>query len=172
MEPYGASRAPVCYCNQSRPYVALAKDAAALSSLPSQTKTMVLPDEFNYLADGDVLRLWPKSNGVRVLYRRNSFHNHFLPTELCNHYCLMCSQPPKNIDDSWIVDDVLAAIPLIDPSTQEIGFTGGEPTLLGDDFFRILQAIYLILLSISSQMVGYSRHRNLRSATPTFGILI
>jgi hypothetical protein len=122
-------------------YVALAKDAAALSSLPSQTKTMVLPDELNYLADGDVLRLWPKSNGVRVLYRRNSFHNHFLLTEQCNHYCLMCSQPPKNIDDSWIVDDVLAAIPLIDPSTQEIGFTGGEPTLLGDDFFRILRAM-------------------------------
>jgi His-Xaa-Ser system radical SAM maturase HxsC len=122
-------------------YVALAKDAAALSSLPSQTKTMVLPDEFNYLADGDVLRLWPKSNGVRVLYRRNSFHNHFLLTERCNHYCLMCSQPPKNINDSWIVDDVLAAILLIDPSTQEIGFTGGEPTLLGDDFFRILRAM-------------------------------
>ena len=122
-------------------YVALAKDAAALSDLPSQTKTMVLPDEFDYLADGDVLRLWPKSNAVRVLYRRNSFHNHFLLTERCNHYCLMCSQPPKNIDDSWIVDDVLAAIPLIDPSTQEIGFTGGEPTLLGDDFFRILRAM-------------------------------
>jgi His-Xaa-Ser system radical SAM maturase HxsC len=122
-------------------YVALAKDAAALSILPRQTKTMVLPDEFNYLANGDVLRLWPKSNGVRVLYRRNSFHNHFLLTERCNHYCLMCSQPPKNIDDSWIVDDVLAAIPLIDPSTQEIGFTGGEPTLLGDDFFRILRAM-------------------------------
>jgi His-Xaa-Ser system radical SAM maturase HxsC len=122
-------------------YVALAKDAAALSILPRQTKTMVLPDEFNYLADGDVLRLWPKSNGVRILYRRNSFHNHLLLTERCNHYCLMCSQPPKNIDDSWIVDDVLAAIPLIDPSTQEIGFTGGEPTLLGDDFFRILRAM-------------------------------
>jgi His-Xaa-Ser system radical SAM maturase HxsC len=122
-------------------YLALAKDAAALRSLPSQTKTMVLPDEFNYLADGDVLRLWPQSNAVRVLYRRNSCHNHFLLTERCNHYCLMCSQPPKNVDDSWIVDDVLAAIPLIDPSTQEIGFTGGEPTLLGDDFFRILQAM-------------------------------
>ena len=82
-----------------------------------------------------------KITRVRVLYRRNSFHNHFLLTERCNHYCLMCSQPPKNIDDSWIVDDVLATIPLIDPSTQEIGFTGGEPTLLGDDFFRILRAM-------------------------------
>jgi len=122
-------------------YLALAKDAAALDGLPSQAKTMVLPDELSYLADGDVLRLWPKNSGVRVLYRRNSFHNHFLLTERCNHYCLMCSQPPKNIDDSWIVDDVLTAIPLIDPSAQEIGLTGGEPTLLGEDLFRILRAM-------------------------------
>jgi His-Xaa-Ser system radical SAM maturase HxsC len=122
-------------------YMTFAKDEARLSGLPSKAKTIILPDELSYLADGDVLRLWPKNNAIRVLYRRNSYHNHFLLTERCNHYCLMCSQPPKNIDDSWIADDVLAAIPLIDPSAQEIGFTGGEPTLLGDDFFRILRAM-------------------------------
>jgi sulfatase maturation enzyme AslB (radical SAM superfamily) len=122
-------------------YLALAKNAAALNQLPAEARTLVLPDDFHYLADGDVLRLWSHSNSVRVLYRRNSSYNYFLLTERCNHYCLMCSQPPKNVDDSWIVDDVLAAIPLIDPSTQEIGFTGGEPTLLGEDFFRILRAM-------------------------------
>jgi His-Xaa-Ser system radical SAM maturase HxsC len=122
-------------------YLALAKDATVLSGLPSDARAMVLPNELGYLADGDVVRLSPKENRIRVLYRRNSPHNHFLLTERCNHYCLMCSQPPKDIDDSWIVDDVLAAIPLIDPSAQEIGFTGGEPTLLGEDFFRILRAM-------------------------------
>src|SRR6185437_3886420 len=55
--------------------------------------------------------------------------------------CLMCSQPPRDIDDGWIVDDVMAAIPLLDPTTPEIGLTGGEPTLLGNDFFRILRAM-------------------------------
>ena len=122
-------------------YIAIAKNAAALGSLPSQTKTIVLPNAMHFVADGDVLRFWPNNREVRVLYRRNSLHNHFLLTERCNHYCLMCSQPPKNIDDSWIVDDVLSVIPLIDQSAQEIGFTGGEPTLLGDDFFRILRAM-------------------------------
>jgi His-Xaa-Ser system radical SAM maturase HxsC len=131
-------------------YLALANNAATLSQLPSKARAVVLPDDFQYLADGDVLRLWPQSNAVRVLYRRNSSYNYFLLTERCNHYCLMCSQPPKNVDDSWIVDDVLAAIPLIDPSTQEIGFTGGEPTLLGNDFFRILRVMksYLPLTAI------------------------
>jgi hypothetical protein len=32
-----------------------------------------MPNECDYLADGDVLRLWPQRNQVRVLYRRNSF---------------------------------------------------------------------------------------------------
>jgi hypothetical protein len=122
-------------------YVARAKDAAALDGLPLEARAIVLSDDFSYLADGDVVRITPANNGVRVLYRRNSFHNHFLLTERCNHYCLMCSQPPKNVDDSWIVADVLEAIPLIDPSAQEIGFTGGEPTLLGDDLFRILRTM-------------------------------
>jgi His-Xaa-Ser system radical SAM maturase HxsC len=138
-------------------YLALAKHAKVLNRLPSEARVMILPDEFQYLADGDVLRLWPKGNAVRVLYRRNSSHNHFLLTERCNHYCLMCSQPPKKIDDSWIVDDVLAAIPLIDPSTQEIGFTGGEPTLLGEDFCRILQAMKSYLPNTAIHILSNGR---------------
>src|SRR5579871_3388742 len=59
-------------------YLSLAKNAKALDYLPFETKTAILPDEFSFLADGDVLRLGTKSNDVRVLYRRNSLHNHFL----------------------------------------------------------------------------------------------
>lgn len=120
-------------------YLAIKACAAALETLPAGTRAIILSEGFDYLADGDVMRVSPKTSGVRVLYRRASPHNHFLTTERCNHYCLMCSQPPKNVDDRWIVDDILATISLIDPATHEIGFTGGEPTLLGDDFFRILR---------------------------------
>jgi len=118
-------------------YVAVGKQDRG--GIPKSSKAIFLSEEFSYLADGDVIRIWPKNNQVKVLYRRNSPHNHFLTTERCNHYCLMCSQPPKDIDDSWIVDQILQTIPLIDPSTRELGFTGGEPTLLGEDFFRILR---------------------------------
>src|SRR5258708_36313074 len=59
-------------------YIALAKNAEALSDLPSQAKTIVLPDELSYVADGDVFRLQPIKNEMRVLYPRNSSHNHFL----------------------------------------------------------------------------------------------
>jgi His-Xaa-Ser system radical SAM maturase HxsC len=51
----------------------------------------------------------------------------------------MCSQPPKEADDSYIVDELLAAIPLFDPGTREIGLTGGEPTLLGERLLELLR---------------------------------
>ena len=51
----------------------------------------------------------------------------------------MCSQPPKLRDDHWIVDELRSLIPLIPRSTTEIGFTGGEPTLLGDEFLAVIR---------------------------------
>jgi His-Xaa-Ser system radical SAM maturase HxsC len=109
------------------------------SEFLATTPVAILPEEFDYLADGDIIRLDPARQAIRVLYRRNSSHNNFLVTERCNHYCLMCSQPPRNIDDSWIADEIAATIPLIDPTTVEIGFTGGEPTLLGGQFLHLLR---------------------------------
>jgi His-Xaa-Ser system radical SAM maturase HxsC len=41
----------------------------------------------------------------------------------------MCSQPPRDVDDGWILDEIAEALPLIDPGTASIGFTGGEPLL-------------------------------------------
>lgn len=102
--------------------------------------TIELPGDFDYLADGDVLRLTPAKNGLRVLFRRNASINSFLLTERCNNLCLMCSQPPRNVNDGWIVDEILEALPLIDPDVPEIMFSGGEPTLLGDRFLELVQA--------------------------------
>lgn len=103
--------------------------------------TIVLPADLEYLTCGDVIRVNPRKRELRVLYRRASKHNSFLLTERCNSNCVMCSQPPRDIDDSYIVDDLLAAIPLIHPDTESIGFTGGEPTLLGRDFIRLVRAM-------------------------------
>jgi His-Xaa-Ser system radical SAM maturase HxsC len=52
----------------------------------------------------------------------------------------MCSQPPKQSDDSWLVEETLRLIPLIDPCARELCFSGGEPTLLGDGLLDILRA--------------------------------
>jgi hypothetical protein len=54
--------------------------------LPDDAAIAHVPDDFGYLADGDVVRLAPNERAVRVLYRRNSPNNSFLLTERCNNY--------------------------------------------------------------------------------------
>ena len=98
-----------------------------------------LPLELNYIANGDIAVINPTTETMRVLYRRNSPHNSILVTENCNNLCLMCSQPPRNINDKYLIHQILSMIPLMSRETSEIGITGGEPTLLGDDLITILE---------------------------------
>lgn len=114
--------------------------AKRVGELYRESPVAVVGDDFSYLTTGDIVRIWPARLSMRVLYRRNSAYNSILTTERCNNYCLMCSQPPKRADDSWIVGEVLETIRLMDPATAEIGLTGGEPTLLGEDFLRIVDS--------------------------------
>src|SRR2546425_9361196 len=98
-----------------------------------------LPHELGYLEEGDLLR-FNQVGEVAVLYRKNSPHNSMLITERCNSKCLMCSQPPRNIDDGYLIDEWLTAIPMMSPDTVELGITGGEPTLCFDGLLRIIDA--------------------------------
>lgn len=116
-----------------------------------------LPGQFAYLGDGDIIGLQPHSRKLRVLYRRGSSHNAFLVTERCNHYCLMCSQPPRDIDDGWILDEIADALPLIDPTTRTIGFTGGEPLLEWRRFVALLDATRMLLPDTSVHVLTNGR---------------
>jgi len=100
----------------------------------------LLGDEFSYLDEGDVISLTGDGR-VRSLFRANSNHNSLLLTEQCNNYCLMCSQPPKRVDDSWLLQEAVEAIRLIPRQTRSLGITGGEPTLFGDGFIGLLRHI-------------------------------
>jgi hypothetical protein len=91
-------------------------DDSKSSALPGANilpRLIILPRRFDYLSDGDIIGIHPKDGKFRSLYRRASKHNSFLVTERCNHYCLMCSQPPRDIDDGWLLEEIRAAMGLI-----------------------------------------------------------
>ena len=90
------------------------------------------------IAPGDVVRLLEGNSRVSVLYRRGSNSNTMLATERCNSFCMMCSQPPREVDDHWLVNEMLETIPLVDRDEIQLGISGGEPTLLDDDLLLVL----------------------------------
>jgi His-Xaa-Ser system radical SAM maturase HxsC len=53
----------------------------------------------------------------------------------------MCSQPPKDVDDTFRVEENLEIIRLIAPPPTYLGITGGEPTLMGEGLFRHIEAL-------------------------------
>lgn len=97
-----------------------------------------ISDDYNYLDEGDILRLDSASGAMRCLYRRSARSNSILLTEQCNHYCLMCSQPPKTPDDSWLLREAFELIDVIPTDTNELILTGGEPTLYGPRLVELL----------------------------------
>lgn len=98
-----------------------------------------LPAAFDYLGAGDVLRLSSSGEHVGVLWRHGSLQNSVLLTHRCDHYCLMCSQPPREANDDFLLEDAFELVRLLPANTKEIGFTGGEPTLYGDRLIKLLR---------------------------------
>jgi His-Xaa-Ser system radical SAM maturase HxsC len=98
-----------------------------------------VPSSLSYLTEGDIVRVAPRSGDMRVLYRKNSRFNSLLVTHRCNSKCVMCSQPPRDAEDAYLIKDILEALPLMGVDTPELVITGGEPTLLQDDLLRIIR---------------------------------
>ena len=118
-------------------FAAVITDALAVAAPPSMpwiTNVLTL----RQLAEGDVVSIDPNGLIIRQ-YQADSRQNFLLATERCNSNCLMCSQPPKDRDDvPYLMSLYRQIIPLIPASCPELGITGGEPTLLGDEFFALL----------------------------------
>lgn len=101
-------------------------------------RVIYVPTQYDYLGEGDVLGIRPRSLRFRTLYRRKSVHNSFLVTERCNNYCLMCSQPPKDVDDQWLLEEIKESLPLLDSSIASLTFTGGETLTDWREFISVL----------------------------------
>lgn len=116
-----------------------------------------IPESLQHLSDGDIIRISPRSGELWVMYRRESAFNSMLLTEQCNSYCLMCSQPPKSGDDRHLVRAYLDAIPLMSAETHELGITGGEPTLLGEELLGVIRRCKECLPTTALHMLSNGR---------------
>lgn len=100
--------------------------------------TVILQSED--LKEGDIVAVADHMNHAHVLYRLADQHHTVFLTNRCNSYCLMCSQPPTPTDDSWLIDEALQVAAHMCDAPAVLGFSGGEPLLLGDRLREILDA--------------------------------
>ena len=88
----------------------------------------------------------------------DSNDNSLFVTAQCNNRCLMCSQPPlKRNDIDFLFEQNLKIIQSASKELKDIGITGGEPTLLGDKLFLLIQHIKHYLPHTSIHILSNGR---------------
>lgn len=110
---------------------------ASEESLPAQRVPWIGRCRVDHLCDRDIVLINPRGY-VRTVIRHGSRSNSLFATDRCNSFCLMCSQPPREVDDSGKAGELIRIVRLMDPATAELGITGGEPTLLGDGLLQVI----------------------------------
>jgi His-Xaa-Ser system radical SAM maturase HxsC len=69
----------------------------------------------------------------------------------------MCSQPPKDVDDRWLLNEIKDSLPLIDPAAKALTFTGGETLTDWADFIEVLKQCRERLPGTSVQVLTNGR---------------
>lgn len=117
----------------------------------------VFPESKAADLQGDVLMIVPRHRTASRLIRHKSRHNTLLFTEQCDQLCVMCSQPPKRIEDQWRLPFYKEAVRLADPGIT-IGISGGEPTLQRNLFFDLIENISVDRPDINLHILTNAQH--------------
>ncbi len=151
------------------------------TTFSTKDKPYCIVDSVENFNERDVVII-NKKGEIIFVYEINSNHNVLMATERCNHHCIMCPQPPI-LQEKDKTPFNLQLISLFDKNTQEIGITGGEPTLIGDNLFTLINHIKKVLpqtaISILSNGVKFAekeyamklakcKHQDLQIDIPLF----
>jgi His-Xaa-Ser system radical SAM maturase HxsC len=127
-------------------------------------RVLRLGPELAHLDAGDIIHVPGDGRRVTVLWKNSARHNGLLLTEQCDNYCLMCSQPPKEREDSWLFDRARKVISLLPEDARAISLTGGEPTLHVDALLGLLEHCKQVAPGLSVHLLSNGR----RFADPEF----
>jgi len=97
---------------------------------------------FEIYTDNDVLSI-DKYGIVYEQYKHNASDNALVLTLQCNSNCIMCpcSEQSRRNSQLCTIDELKEIIRYIPRSAPFITITGGEPTLLKNDFFELLSCL-------------------------------
>jgi His-Xaa-Ser system radical SAM maturase HxsC len=125
---------------------------------------ILLGPDLAHIESGDIIHVAADGCRVTVLWKNSAVHNGLLLTEQCDNYCLMCSQPPKDRDDSWLFNRARKVISLLPDGARSLSLTGGEPTLHADALIGLLEHCKRVAPGLSLHLLSNGR----RFADPEF----
>ncbi len=111
----------------------------------------------DFLKKDDVVLVDARTGFTNVLYRTESVHNGLFVTDRCNNNCIMCSQPPRDVSDEGMVEELCRIIDVIPDQPEHLTISGGEPTLLKEGLIRVLEKLKACLPDTAVTMLSNGR---------------
>src|ERR1700761_6543436 len=145
-------------------YVMVESDPGTLAPPKAPGPMLKLGAELAHLGPGDIIHVPANGRKITVLWKNSAQHNGLLLTEQCDNYCLMCSQPPKEREDSWLFDRARKVISLLPEDARSLSLTGGEPTLHAEKLIGLLEHCQRVAPQLSVHLLSNGR----RFADPAF----
>lgn len=92
------------------------------------------------VCDGDVIEFNANRKTIKVLYKVNSYENVILTTNQCNNNCIMCPDPDsiRQSRNNADIEKLKLLVSLMDKNSGFLCITGGEPAMLKEDLFELL----------------------------------
>lgn len=110
-----------------------------------------------HLTLGDVIVIRRDGERMTIAWKSDAAHNGILLTERCEHYCLMCSQPPKARDDSYLFARAKRVVSALPVGARAISFTGGEPTVEPERFLDLVAHVSRVAPDLSVHVLSNGR---------------
>ena len=114
-------------------------DRNELSGILGRKKPLVsltVKEDSDALRHGDILMI-REDGTLMVIWSHGARGNALFISGACNCHCIMCPQPPT-MHSKELIEVNKTVLELIDEDTSEICITGGEPTVVMNEFIEIL----------------------------------
>lgn len=99
-------------------------------------------EDMSIFKHGDIVSV-SGAGEILILWEKDSQQNSLMLTEACNCRCIMCPQPPRKHDPA-LFDTAARVLDLLKGKPVEnICITGGEPTIVSDNFLKILHRCHV-----------------------------
>ena len=112
----------------------------------------------NKLNEGDIIQV--DKNGLVLILWDKKLNPHdatLFITNQCNANCIMCPQPPKKDEYSFLKSNATILNYLKNEPIEYIGITGGEPTLKQEDLVVLLKKSQIFFRNASIALLTNAR---------------
>lgn len=141
-------------------YFAYIFKESRVDNINTESLLLKINEEVSELLENDIVSFSIINNQVffRKIFISTSEDNILFFTNKCNSNCVFCPDSEEvRKNEKYYTEECIELLDLLPQEIKHIGITGGEPTLLKEDFFKILEKSNMLFPNVQYTVITNGR---------------